>query len=236
MGKKWTNQTKILHGKKKELGIKKLTIANCKKYPNNPYQLIFDGVHVAFFPDWNKAFSAIDEVVKNGIDFVREINKRVIKNLEINDGQMRCYRCNMFKHIDSFKYGHKYCYDCVLQEKKEYYYLNKYKISKNRYSSFESYLNSLIGKRDRKEFFSLEDLMDILKRQDYKCAITRQEFELKKNSPKLPSIDRINPKSNGGDYSLDNIQLVWHGVNSFKSNWSMDFLIECSKHIVNNNV
>lgn len=60
MGKKWTNETKILFQKKKELGINKLTIANCKQYPNNPYQLIFNGSHVAFFPDWNTAFKSID--------------------------------------------------------------------------------------------------------------------------------------------------------------------------------
>ena len=41
--------------------------------------------------------------------------------------------------------------------------------------------------------------------------------------------------SEGGDYSLDNIQIVWHGVNAFKSNWTMEFLLECSKHIVENN-
>ena len=56
----------------------------------------------------------------------------------------------------------------------------------------------LINKRDRKDYFSLDDLMSVLERQNYKCAITGQEFELKKYSPKIPSIDRINPKKNGG--------------------------------------
>jgi hypothetical protein len=235
MGKKWTNETKILHEKKKELGIKKLTIAQCKQYPNNPYQLIFDGSHVAFFPDWNTAFSVIDEVFEMGVGFVRDKNKRVLKNLETKGDQMKCYRCNNFKNKDLFKWGHKYCNECALEDKKEYYYLNKYEISSNKYSCFENYLSSLINKRDRKDFFDIDDLMNVLKKQDYKCAITKQDFELVKGSPKLPSIDRIKPKSEGGDYSLDNIQIVWHGVNAFKSNWTMGFLLECSKHIVENN-
>ena len=235
MGKKWTNETKILFEKKKELGINRLTIANCKKYSNNPYQLIFDGSHVAFFPDWNTAFKAIDEVVEKGIEFVRDKNRRILKNLETTETEMKCYRCEQFKSKDLFKWNHKYCNECALKDKKNYYYLNKYEISSNKYSSFETYFKSLVNKRKRSDFFTVENLMEVLKRQNFKCAITKQDFELVKGSPKLPSIDRINPKSNGGSYSLDNIQIVWHGVNAFKSNWTMGFLLECAKHIVENN-
>lgn len=235
MGKKWTDETKILFQKKKELGISKLTIANCKQYSNNPYQLVFDGKHVAFFPTWNNAFDAIDQVVEKGIDIVRNNNKRVFKELDSLNGEFLCYRCEKYKPQLSFKYGHKYCNDCALDQKKDYYYLNKYNLNLSKYSSFEKYFQSLINKRDRKHYFNIDDLMFILKKQNYKCVITGQEFELKKGSPKLPSIDRINPKKNGGTYELDNIQLVWHGINMFKSIWDMSFLLECSKFIINNN-
>ena len=235
MGKKWTNETKILFQKKRELGISRLTIANCKQYTQNPYQLVFDGKHVAFFPTWNEAFNAIDEVVENGIEIVRNKNKRISKDLIYLDGKFLCYRCEKYKEESSFKWGHKYCNECALEQKKDYYYLNKYNMNLNKYSSFERYLQSLINKRDRKDYFSLNDLMSILKKQNYKCAITGQEFELKKGSPKLPSIDRINPKKNGGTYELDNIQLIWHSINMFKSVWDMDFLLECSKFIIENN-
>ena len=235
MGKKWTKETKILFEKKKELGINRLTIANCRQYSNNPYQLIFDGSHVAFFPDWNTAFNAIDEVVEKGVEFVRDKNKRILKNLETNGNEMKCYRCEKFKSRELFKWGHKYCNECALQDKKNYYYLSKYEISSNKYSSFKTYFKSLINKRKRSDFFTVEDLMGVLEKQNFKCAITKQDFELIKGSPKLPSIDRINPKANGGSYSIDNIQIVWHGVNAFKSNWNMDFILECAKHIVENN-
>lgn len=235
MGKKWTNETKILFQKKRELGISRLTIANCKQYTQNPYQLVFDGKHVAFFPTWNEAFNAIDEVVENGIEIVRNKNKRISKDLIYLDGKFLCYRCEKYKEESSFKWGHKYCNECALEQKKDYYYLNKYNMNLNKYSSFERYLQSLINKRDRKDYFSLNDLMSILKKQNYKCAITGQEFELKKGSPKLPSIDRINPKKNGGTYELENIQLIWHSINMFKSVWDMEFLIECSKIIIDNN-
>lgn len=235
MGKKWTNETKILFQKKKELGISRLTIANCKQYTQNPYQLVFDGKHVAFFPTWNEAFNAIDEVVENGIEIVRDKNKRISKELKCLNGEFLCYRCEKYKSESSFKWGHKYCVECALEQKKDYYYLNKYNMNLSKYSSFEKYFQSLINKRDRKYYFSLNDLMSVLETQNYKCAITGQEFELKKGSPKLPSIDRINPKKNGGTYELNNIQLIWHSINMFKSVWDMDFLLECSKFIIENN-
>jgi hypothetical protein len=235
MGKKWTNETKILFQKKKDLGISKLTIANCKQYSKNPYHLVFDGKHVAFFPSWNDAFDAIDQVVEKGIEIVRNKNKRVLKELKCLNGDFLCYRCEEYKPESSFKWGHKYCTDCALEQKKDYYYLNKYNLNLNRYSSFEKYFQSLMNKRNRKDYFSINDLMSVLEKQNYKCAITGQDFELKNGSPKLPSIDRIKPKKNGGTYELDNIQIIWHSINMFKSIWNMSFLLECSKHIINNN-
>ena len=113
--------------------------------------------------------------------------------------------------------------------------MNKYNLNLNRYSSFEKYFQSLMNKRNRKDYFSINDLMSVLEKQNYKCVITGQDFELKSGSPKLPSIDRIKPKKNGGTYELDNIQIIWHSINMFKSTWDMGFLLECSKHIINNN-
>jgi late competence protein required for DNA uptake (superfamily II DNA/RNA helicase) len=100
----------------------------------------FDGSHVAFFPDWNTAFTVIDEVFEMGVDFVRDKNKRVLKNLETKDDQMKCYRCNNFKNKDLFKWGHIYCNECALEDKKQYYYLNKYEISSNKYFCSKRFL------------------------------------------------------------------------------------------------
>lgn len=232
MGKKWNTQTKILFEKKKEIGISRLSISYIKKHPKNPYQLIYDGHHVAFFQSWEDAFQVIDDVTKFGIEKIREDNKRVMKQVISRDDEWFCYRCEKFRNKDLFKWGHKYCLDCCLNQKKEYYYTNKYNLFTNRYSSFENYFKTLIHKRNRKLFFNVHDLMVILENQNFKCAITGQDFILEKGNPKLPSIDRINPKSKGGEYNLDNIQIIWHGLNSFKSMWDMEFIKECSKLIV----
>jgi hypothetical protein len=234
MGKKWTDETRILYEKKKELGISKLTIAYCKQYTNNKYLLVYDGNHVGFFKTWNEAFQIIDEVEKRGVKTVKDENRRIIKELGSNGNQLLCYRCNLYQNKDEFKWGHKYCSNCASEQKKEYYYLNKYKISDNRYQSYERYFRMLLNKRGRKNYLSLGDLMDLLKKQNYKCAITRQDFIMEKGSPKLPSIDRIVPGNDNGDYSIDNVQIIWHGLNAFKSVWSMDFLYECCKHIHEN--
>jgi hypothetical protein len=234
MGKKWTNETKILFEKKKEHGISRLTIACCSGHKNNKYQLIYDGKHVGFFSSWVDAFQIIDEIPQKGIELVRDENRIIKKTLEEDNGKLRCYRCHEFKDKEFFKWGHKYCKDCVLLQKKEYYYLKKYEISTNRYSSFENYFQTLLNKRGRKYFLTLDDLMSVLESQNYKCAITQQDFELTKGSPKIPSIDRIIPSKNGGQYNKDNIQIIWHGLNSFKSAWSMEFLYECCEYIYSN--
>jgi hypothetical protein len=234
MGKKWTEKTKILFEKKKELNLNKLTIAYMKQYTNNPYQLVYEGKHVAFFPTWESAFDSIDKVYECGVEIVRNDNKRIKKEEIISDNKMLCYRCNQFYEFNFFKGGHKYCVNCELKHKKEHYYLNKYKLNENKYSTFERYLSSLLCKRHRNKYFNIDDLMLILKKQNYRCAITGQEFELKKGSPKLPSIDRIIPKKNGGEYNLDNIQIIWHSINMFKSVYDLEFLIECSEYIICN--
>ena len=104
MGKKWTNETKKLFQKKKELGIKRLTIANCKQYSQNPYQLVFDGKHVAFFPTWNDAFESIDLVVEKGIEIVRNNNKRIYGScIIINETLLvDCINC-CYLFIDYFR-------------------------------------------------------------------------------------------------------------------------------------
>jgi hypothetical protein len=234
MGKKWTDETRILFEKKKELGISKLTIAYCKQYTNNKYQLVYDGSHVGFFKTWSDAFQIIDEIDKKGIEVVRSENRRIIKELKKNGEQLLCYRCNNFRDIVDFKWGHKYCTKCALEQKKDYYYLNKYEISSNKYLSYEKYFKGLISKRGRSNFITVEDLINLLKKQNYKCAITKQDFVMEKGNPKLPSIDRIVPGNQNGEYNIDNIQIIWHGLNAFKSVWSMDFIYECCEHIIKN--
>jgi hypothetical protein len=234
MGKKWTDETRILFEKKKELGISRLSIALCNNYTINKYQLIYDGVLVGSFKTWQDAFQTIDDVKERGIKIVRSENRRILKELEKNGDQLLCYRCNTYRNTEDFKWGHKYCNNCAMEQKKEYYYLNKYEISSNKYLSYEKYFRGLINKRGRSNFISVEDLIGLLEKQDYKCAITKQDFVMEKGSPKLPSIDRIIPGNDNGTYTIDNVQIIWHGLNAFKNVWSMDFIYECCEHIMKN--
>jgi hypothetical protein len=67
---------------------------------------------------------------------------------------------------------------------------------------------------------TLEQLMEKLSANDYRCALTRLEFYSDSGGsygPTRPSIDRIVPK---GDYSSENTRVVLLGVNGLRGEGS----------------
>jgi len=64
-----------------------------------------------------------------------------------------------------------------------------------------------------------EDLYKMILKQGNRCIRTGIPFEWKRHSPRLLSVDRINPKSPDG-YSLSNIQLVVYSFNRLKNEWA----------------
>lgn len=93
----------------------------------------------------------------------------------------------------------------------------------------------LLTYRKGREDLTVGLLLDILKRQNYKCAISGEELtcKLKRGMTFFTnaSIDRIIP---GGPYSVDNIRLVCRIVNIMKWNMKDEELCAwCKKILIN---
>ena len=96
--------------------------------------------------------------------------------------------------------------------------------------NWDRYLSRLtyVGGRKR-EKLSKEILFSILERQDYKCALSGIPLtcylEVGKKFNTNASIDRIEA---GGPYTEDNVQLVCHALNNWRSDTPIDeFVMFC---------
>jgi len=90
--------------------------------------------------------------------------------------------------------------------------------------------------KDSRSNLSATDLLDLLIKQNYKCALSGEQLtcNLSRGTVYLTnaSIDRIVP---GGPYTLDNIRLVCRIVNTMKWNMSDEELKSWCNKIVNFN-
>ena len=68
-----------------------------------------------------------------------------------------------------------------------------------------------------------QQIEDLLKKQNYKCALTGIDF-----SEEMFSLDKINPN---GHYVIDNVQLLTFTVNRMKQDIPQDIFIELCKKI-----
>lgn len=86
-------------------------------------------------------------------------------------------------------------------------------------------------KRDK---LTRDDLLDILEKQNYKCALSGVELtcqlEVGKRFWTNASVDRIEA---GGSYTKDNVQLVCRGLNSWRSSIPVDEFIWWCEQVVN---
>jgi len=95
------------------------------------------------------------------------------------------------------------------------------------------YFSRLLAKKGRGKI-SVDDLLLLLERQDGKCALTGQKLtcwlEKGKQTKTNASIDRLNA---GGEYSIENIQLVCSVVNRLRLDMDVDEYIKWCKKVVN---
>lgn len=103
--------------------------------------------------------------------------------------------------------------------------IKEYQVAR-RYTSWPSYFKDLIRYERRKQL-TINDILELLEKQNYKCALSGIEMTRVQGSLYNPSIDRIIA---GGSYSKDNIQLVCRCLNNWRSNTSIeDFVMLCKK-------
>lgn len=154
--------------------------------------------------------------------------------------ERECKICNIKKSLEeNFRktgentYRHQ-CDQCISKLKKEHY-LNggKNKQYKNVYGGYESYFRTQLNRRNRKKTLTVEDCLEILKKQNYKCVLTGIDFVLEPKNPYLPTLDRINA---GGEYNKNNVRIVCNSVNSFRNKWSDEVFFQVCKKVVENNL
>lgn len=76
-----------------------------------------------------------------------------------------------------------------------------------------------------RETLSLDELRDLLQRQNYRCALTGEQL-----TPSNFALDHIVPLSDGGDFTAANSQLVLKAVNRAKNTMRQsDFVEMCRK-------
>lgn len=100
--------------------------------------------------------------------------------------------------------------------------------------NWERYFNRLCLRSLKRAEISKFDCVELLKKQNYKCALTGIEMtcilqrgvKTKTNA----SIDRINPK---GLYTLENIQLVCAAVNKFRIDTPLDEFVDWCRKVAN---
>lgn len=96
---------------------------------------------------------------------------------------------------------------------------------------WEKYFARLIN-RKRKGLITKQDLLEIIKKQDYKCALsgiplTCQLTQGKKYKTNA-SLDRIIP---GEPYTKENIQLVCAALNSWRGDTELDEFVEFCRQV-----
>lgn len=147
-----------------------------------------------------------------------------------------CPECNT-----SFISNHWHKRFCSDRCKGSFKYTNRDVTTESQYKNisgnWKRYLSRLIGKSKGRENLTVEILLEVLKEQKYKCALSGVELTCKLEKGVLcitnATVDR---KEAGGPYVKENIQLVCRAVNGFRTNTKLDeFIWWCNKVTEYNN-
>lgn len=95
-------------------------------------------------------------------------------------------------------------------------------------------LRRALYRRPTENHVTLNQLMEMWRKQDGKCAVTGLVMTWAKGTylPTSISIDRIDSSIG---YRLDNVRLICYAINAFKGVWSDDHMIEMARAIVAKN-
>lgn len=102
--------------------------------------------------------------------------------------------------------------------------------------NWNKYYLKRLSEKGRSKTITLQEILDIHKRQDGKCALSGVELtcQLQKGTPCFTnaSLDRIVA---GGPYTADNVQLVCVGINRLRGNLSQSEYIDWCRKVVEHN-
>jgi len=144
-----------------------------------------------------------------------------------------CPTCSVeFKPING---NQKYCSkNC----KRKYYREFGAETTERQYAlisgNWEKYFSRLCMKAFRKQNLTKAECIELLKKQNYKCALSGVELSCTLEKGKVcrtnASIDRIDPK---GEYTIDNIQLVCVALNKLRVDMSIDEFKDWCRKVTN---
>jgi CRISPR/Cas system Type II protein with McrA/HNH and RuvC-like nuclease domain len=83
------------------------------------------------------------------------------------------------------------------------------------------------AKVNRKVSVTASEIYELIKRQNFECAITGEKLDVND-----ATIDHIVPVSIGGGNEISNLQVVTKAANRVKGNLTMEQLVDLCKRIV----
>jgi len=169
---------------------------------------------------------------KYSLSFRTSFNKNDQENWTHKD----CFKkksCLICKNIFQPKSGvHKFCSESC---KGKWKYISGITTTESQYEyisgNWKRYFTRLCNRSHKREFLKADDLLNILIKQNYKCALSGVKLTctLKRGERCLTnaSIDRIDA---GGEYHKDNVQLVCTVLNSLRRDTPVkEFINWCKK-------
>ena len=85
------------------------------------------------------------------------------------------------------------------------------------------------GKQEMETTVTATDILDMLKSQNYKCALTQIDL-----SPKNAAVDHKLPVCKGGTNHIDNLQILHKDVNRAKGSLTMSEFIKMCRAVATN--
>lgn len=139
-----------------------------------------------------------------------------------------CKDCGIEKPLERFtttgpkKYKSNFCKECTASKKKEW-------ASDN----WRNYLSCVISHRKRNKEITPDECMDILVKQNYKCALTGVELTNIRGKGKVLTNASLDQIKHSGGYNKNNVRIVCYIVNVMRNTMEDTELVEWCHKIIN---
>lgn len=138
-------------------------------------------------------------------------------------GKTRCFNCETMKQLQKLERETKYMENSKCKRCGEIH---------KELSNVGSCLMCFIDLRASTHHLSADDLYDLLMKQDLMCAYTGEMIFY----DVVGSVDHINPKANGGNNEISNIQWVSWDANQMKGTMRESVFLETIEKIYNHRI